>query len=498
MWDHLFWRFAGGSDSAISDQGVAVSENTTRWATRYLPHVAVATTLVAVLPVGIAWWLRKDGVVASPWVCIVIAIALALAASILGSAYWKRRRGPTDLMFSELLLWGWVSRLRVEHRLASATELLGLTQPRDGTMTPEQSGQLLRELVDALEAQDAYTRGHSRRVARHAGMIARKLGLPDEEVARVQAAAAVHDIGKLHVPREVLNKPGSLTDAEFEVTKHHAEEGAAMVACLDDPELAAIVRHHHERVDGRGYPAGLAGEDIPIGARIVAVADTFDALISTRPYRRAASHQRAIHVLHQEAGAHFDPDVVDAFLSRYSGKRMLALWAALAILLQRVFAWQRGMRRPSSPGQRTATASAIAVLAALLLATPTGLNAKQHPAPTASRTPTSFIAAKQPTAQPASAASAPSSTQAAAAAAAGTPSSTCEAYNSQLCAAVSVGGTSGARSGAGTSATGSPTGSGSALPFTGLDVALLALVAGTLVVLGIATRMLSRPRDRLE
>jgi putative nucleotidyltransferase with HDIG domain len=471
-----------------------VSDNTIRWPTRYLPHVAVATTLVAVLPVVVAWWLRKDDVISSPWVCIVIAIALALAASIIGSAYWKRRRGPTDLMFSELLLWGWVSRVRVEHRLASATELLGLAQAREDGMTAEQSGQLLRELADALEAQDAYTRGHSRRVARHAGIIARKLGLPEEQVAKVQAAAAVHDIGKLHVPREVLNKPGSLTDAEFEVTKHHAEEGAEMVACLDDPELTAIVRHHHERVDGRGYPAGLTRDDIPIGARIVAVADTFDALISTRPYRRASPHQRAIHVLHQEAGTHFDADIVDAFLSRYSGKRMLALWAALAILLQRVFAWQRGMWRPSSPAQRTATVGTAAVLAALLVATPTGPNAKQLPAPTASRAPASFIPVKQPVAQPASRGGAAGRTQTAAA----SPSSTCSAYNAQLCAAVSATGASGAGSGAGGSASGSQSGSGAALPFTGLDLALLVLVAGTLGVVGFVTRRLSRPRDRLE
>src|SRR5947209_4386331 len=122
-------------------------------------------------------------------------------------------------------------------------------------------------------------------------MVARKLGLASGEVARIQAAAAVHDVGKLRIPPEVLNKPDKLTPEEFAVAKRHAEQGALIVACLGDPALTEIVRHHHERFDGGGYPSGLAGEAIPLGARVVAVADTFDAMTSVRPYRLAAPHK---------------------------------------------------------------------------------------------------------------------------------------------------------------------------------------------------------------
>jgi hypothetical protein len=146
-----------------------VSDYSTLRATRYLPQVAVATTVVAVLPVAVAWWLRASGRVSSPWVCVGVAMVLSLAASLLGSAYWKRRR-PRDLFFSELLLWGWLRRLRAERQLSNAVELLGLARvggwlgnDRDA----QQKSRLLGHLAASLDAQDPYTDGHSRRVARH-------------------------------------------------------------------------------------------------------------------------------------------------------------------------------------------------------------------------------------------------------------------------------------------------------------------------------------------
>jgi hypothetical protein len=281
-----------------------VSDYDTRRATRYLPHVAVATTAVAVLPVAAVWWLRSRGAVASPWVGVVLALALSLVASFVGRAYWKRRRGPRDLLFGELLVWGWLRRVRMERQLARSMELLRADEPPGGEVqSASRRFHILSQLVVALEAQDAYTDGHSRRVAAHTVLVARRMGLPGEEVARVRAAAAVHDIGKVRVPPDVLDRPAKLTSAEFELVKAHAEAGAEIVACLGDPELTAIVRHHHERFDGTGYPDGLAYEQIPLGARIIAVADTFDALTSARPYRPAASHKRALEAVVKASGS---------------------------------------------------------------------------------------------------------------------------------------------------------------------------------------------------
>ncbi len=113
----------------------------------------------------------------------------------------------------------------------------------------------------------------------------------------------MHDVGKVETPTAVLHKAGRLSDEEFDIVKRHPVDGADMVATLDDDELTAIVRHHHERLDGTGYPDGLAGDEIPLGARILAVADTFDAITSTRPYRQANPHKKALDIL-ENRGRH--------------------------------------------------------------------------------------------------------------------------------------------------------------------------------------------------
>ena len=164
----------------------------------------------------------------------------------------------------------------------------------------------MSDLSALLEARDSFTYGHSQRVTRHAERIATEMGLPAAEVAQVRTAAALHDVGKLHTPRDILNKPGRLTDEEFAVIRNHPGDGAEMSTSVGDPVITAMIRHHHERLDGAGYPDGLAGEAIPLGARIIAVADTFDAMTSNRAYRRAASHKRALDVLRAEAGKQLD------------------------------------------------------------------------------------------------------------------------------------------------------------------------------------------------
>jgi putative nucleotidyltransferase with HDIG domain len=188
--------------------------------------------------------------------------------------------------------------------------------PIPGSAPPEPT---LDALFAALEVRIPGIGDHCRRVARLAAGTARELQLSSQQVAGVAAAAAIHDIGKIEMPAAIVNKPGSLSAEEFAVVRKHASAGARLVARLGDGELAPIVRHHHERFDGGGYPHGLAGTQIPLGARIVAVADTFDALTSIRPYRPPVGWREAMDVLAAEAGSQLDPGVVAAFRSRYSG-----------------------------------------------------------------------------------------------------------------------------------------------------------------------------------
>jgi HD-GYP domain-containing protein (c-di-GMP phosphodiesterase class II) len=173
----------------------------------------------------------------------------------------------------------------------------------------------LRGFVSALEARSPGSDGHARRVASMSRLTAEVLGMDGRDALRVERAALVHDVGKIIVPATILEAPRELLPWEFEEVKRHANFGAQLVASLHDPQMTAIVRHHHERIDGSGYPDGLHGAAIPLGARIVAVADTFDALTSARPYRQCLSICEAICVIEAEAGATLDPVVVAAFLA---------------------------------------------------------------------------------------------------------------------------------------------------------------------------------------
>ena len=173
----------------------------------------------------------------------------------------------------------------------------------------------MRGLVTALEARVPGAAGHAERVAAQSRLLAVRLGMDPLEVHQVECAARVHDVGKIIVSPEILEKPSRLAPCEYAEIQRHAIFGARLVASLGDPEMTAIVRHHHERLDGSGYPDRLHGEEIPIGARIVAVADTFDALTSARPYREARSPSAAISLLLDEGGQTLDRDVVVAFAS---------------------------------------------------------------------------------------------------------------------------------------------------------------------------------------
>jgi response regulator RpfG family c-di-GMP phosphodiesterase len=173
----------------------------------------------------------------------------------------------------------------------------------------------LLALVSSLELRERYTAGHSRRVAAYNLLAAERMGLRAPEFLRLlETGALLHDAGKIGVPDAALLKTGTLDDEEWEAMRRHPESGARLARGSDALEGAApIIAAHHERYDGRGYPAGLAGEDIPLGARIVAAADVYDALTTARPYKRAFSHDEASVILFDQAGAALDPKVVKAF-----------------------------------------------------------------------------------------------------------------------------------------------------------------------------------------
>jgi putative nucleotidyltransferase with HDIG domain len=301
----------------------------------YFPRVVLATLVVTVLPGLVAAALQATGAIHGWLSSAAVAVALSMALAALGSVWWARRPASRDIVFADLMLWGWLRRVRTERRLASARGLLG----RSDDLDPGRKAALLERLSGALESRDLYTHGHSRRVTRHSYRIARRLGLPEAEAAKIRTAAALHDVGKMETPREVLNKPERLTDEEFRVIRRHPVDGARMVAELGDDELTAMVRSHHERLDGGGYPDGLVGGAIPLGARVIAVADTFDALTSSRPYRPGCRHKKALDILRAEAGTQLDPEVVSAFLSYYSGRRALPLWSAVAEAPGRLASW---------------------------------------------------------------------------------------------------------------------------------------------------------------
>jgi putative nucleotidyltransferase with HDIG domain len=275
---------------------------------------------VTAAPAVLAGLIVPAGGLAGALLSVLCAVLLSLAFAAAESQIWKRVHGARGLIYSDLMLWGFARRLWAERRVKQLGAAYRAAVGSDGVVRVE----LLEGLGRLLEVRNPYTYGHCRRVARHAERIARTMRLGPNEVAEIRTAALVHDVGKIYTPVEVLHKEGPLDDEEFEIVKRHAVDGADMLAPVRDPKLVDIVRHHHERLDGSGYPDGLSGEQIPLGARIIAVADTFDAITSHRPYRRARSQREALGVLEAEAGRLLDAASVEAFARGCSPRRSIA------------------------------------------------------------------------------------------------------------------------------------------------------------------------------
>jgi diguanylate cyclase (GGDEF)-like protein/putative nucleotidyltransferase with HDIG domain len=174
----------------------------------------------------------------------------------------------------------------------------------------------IEALALAIDAKDQTAQSHIRRVQVYAAGLAKRLGMPDQEIQGVKTAALLHDIGKLAVPEHILSKPGPLTQEEFQKVRIHPQVGAEIISAVPFPyPVAPLILSHHERWDGKGYPRGLKAEEIPLGARILSVVDYFDALTSDRPYHRAMTHDAALGLLQQESGKALDPAVVMMFVT---------------------------------------------------------------------------------------------------------------------------------------------------------------------------------------
>ena len=186
-------------------------------------------------------------------------------------------------------------------------------------------------LSRAIEARDAYTRGHSARVTKLAEAVARRLGWSEERLASLRVGGPLHDIGKLGVSDDVLRKEGRLDEEEFAQIREHPKIGARILLRVTAlREALPYVLYHHERWDGGGYPTGKAGKEIPLEARVLAIADAFDAMTSDRPYRRALTRAEALAELERCAGTQFDPEIVRVFLKVLGGKTAHDLSAAAA------------------------------------------------------------------------------------------------------------------------------------------------------------------------
>jgi putative nucleotidyltransferase with HDIG domain len=186
----------------------------------------------------------------------------------------------------------------------------------------------IEALTRAVDAKDEVTHDHTRRVQDRAVALARALDVGDDsEIQAIKAASLLHDVGKLAIPEHILNKPGRLTPAEYDIMKRHAPIGADILSVIGFPfEVAPIVRHHHENWDGSGYPDGLAGDAIPVGSRILAVVDCFDALTSDRPYRPKMADREALQILSDRRGTMYDPHVIDTFFTLFgSGIEMVPM-----------------------------------------------------------------------------------------------------------------------------------------------------------------------------
>lgn len=235
----------------------------------------------------------------------LIAAPLKIRSSLFGALVLKARNGKGPLTGRDLYHLNFVL-----DKASSSIENFALYEN-----LYESLFSILYAFVETLEARDAYTKQHSARVTRYAATMAKALGRSDEEIEILQVAANLHDIGKIGIPDHILLKPGKLTEEEYEVIKRHPLIGSHIIGHFDMwSKEQRVIRAHHERWDGRGYPDGLKREQIPYLARIIAIADVYDALTSDRSYRTRMPVDKAVAILRENSGSQFDPEIAELFL----------------------------------------------------------------------------------------------------------------------------------------------------------------------------------------
>ena len=346
----------------------------------YFRYSVAATAAVVALPLVIVIGVALSVSTGTPiLVAVAVGAGVSVAAALVGSYLWRRRPESMDVCFGELMIWSFIRRRRAEHQIEEGAEILGLDgggKPlRRMQLTKKQRLKILHDLAAALETKDPYTHGHSTRVEELVAQTAVGLDLTSDEITELRTAASLHDVGKIRVPNRILRKPDRLTIDEQLIVQEHSSVGAWMVAGVSNLNIVASVRHHHERWDGNGYPDGLSGRDIPLFARVIAVADAYDAMTSTRPYRPSMSRQQAIEEIERGSGEQFDPEVVDAFMATVPRRVPLAALVGLGFagrFLRRGTAWAARYGSGSvAPG--VASVGAASVLIASLFSPPVAL-----------------------------------------------------------------------------------------------------------------------------
>ena len=273
----------------------------------YTSLVGVFTAIMTIILISFVLFYKDFGFVVS--MIILIRRTIRLFANLSASHYHSN---ILPALFTTLAALVSVILIYLQYKIRQRTEAKHRKEVEDYTK------EVMGAFTSCIDGKDSYTNGHSKRVAKYTTMLAARLGESRETVSKYYNIALLHDIGKIGIPDAILTKPGKLTPEEYAIMKSHAARGYEIlkdVKMADD--IAAGAHHHHERFDGKGYPNGLAGKDIPWVARIISVADAFDAMSSNRPYREKLSLEYIAEEIENCAGTQFDPTVVQAFLSLY-------------------------------------------------------------------------------------------------------------------------------------------------------------------------------------
>lgn len=370
----------------MAQQSLETVSGQTQSVRSFLVHALSATAMVVLTPLWVVIFLLAVISPTLPMAALAaVGVLTALGTIVGGTALWMRSADAAFIPFSDLMLPRYLARRRAELQVTEGTRLLGLDPAGRPVgqvrVSPAEQLQVLKHLTGALEAKDPYTHGHSQRVERHAYRTAAALGFSPEQLEDIRKAAALHDVGKIRVPDRILRKDAQLTEDERRTMEDHAIVGAWMVSGVGNPDVIAGVKHHHEHWDGTGYPDGLTGSQIPLFARVIAVADTYDALNSTRPYRASCGRAAAVEILRREAGRQLDPHVVACFVSSLPTRLPVAAGLLVAFssphrLLRELLSWLKRFGA-GNLAPALGAAGAVAVLGASMFSS--GLPTAPHP-----------------------------------------------------------------------------------------------------------------------